>query len=58
MLIYFLVVRGFKALWKSIGSTADYIESYNYFNVALGKIGSDWAHQWEEYGDKIGVEFC
>lgn len=52
---YFLVVRGFKALWKSIGSTADYIESYNYFNVALGKIGSDWAHQWEKYADKIGV---
>lgn len=52
---YFLVVRGFKALWKSIGSTADYIESYNYFNVALGKIGSDWAHQWEKYADKIGI---
>lgn len=47
---YFLVIRGLKALWKSIKSTADYIEAYNYFNVALGKIGSDWSYQWEKYG--------
>ena len=52
---YFLVIRGIKGLWASIESTADYIEAYNYFNVALGKIGSDWAHEWEKYADKIGV---
>ena len=47
---YFMVIRGIKKLWSSIESTADYIESYNYFNVALGKIGSDWSHQYEQYG--------
>ena len=47
---YFMVIRGLKGLWSSIESTADYIEAYNYFNVALGKIGSDWSHQFEKYG--------
>lgn len=47
---YFLVIRAIKGLGKSIISTADYIEAFNYFNVALGKIGSDWSHQFEQYG--------
>ena len=47
---YFLVLRAVKGIWKSVESTADYIEAYNYFNVALGKIGSDWSHQFEKYG--------
>ena len=47
---FFLLIRGFKSLWSSIESTADYIEAYNYFNVALGKIGADWKHQFEQYG--------
>ena len=47
---YFMVIRGLKGLWSSIESTSDYIESYNYFNVAMGKIGSDWSHQYEQYG--------
>ena len=52
---YFLVMRAIKALSKAVTSTADYIEAYNYFNVALGKIGSDWSHQWEKYAKEIGV---
>ena len=47
---YFMVIRGLKGLWNSIESTTDYIEAFNYFDVALGKIGSDWAHQYEKYG--------
>lgn len=47
---YFMVIRGVKGLWSSIEGTADYIEAYNYFNVALGKVGSDWSHQFEQYG--------
>ena len=47
---YFLAIRGLKGLWSSIESTADYIEAYNYFNVAMGKIGSDWSYQYEQYG--------
>ena len=47
---YFMVIRGIKGLYKSIEGTADYLEAFNYFNVALGKIGSDWSHQFEQYG--------
>ena len=47
---WFFVIRGVKSLGKSVESTADYIEAFNYFNVALGKIGSDWSNQFEKYG--------
>ena len=47
---FWLLVRGARGLWNAITSTADYIEAYNYFNVAFGKIGSEWSHQWEQYG--------
>ena len=53
---YFMVIRGVKGIWSSIESTADYIEAYNYFNVALGKIGSDWKGYFnEELGKKLGI---
>ena len=52
---YFLVVRNIKKMWSSIEGTADYIEAYNYFNVAMGKIGSDWSYQWEQYSERLGV---
>lgn len=47
---WFFVIRGIKSLGRSIESTADYIETFNYFNVALGKIGSDWSNQFKKYG--------
>lgn len=46
----FLAIRGVKALGASIQSTADYFEAFNYFNVALGKIGSDWEDDFSKYG--------
>lgn len=46
----FLAIRGINALGESIQDTADYFEAYNYFNVALGKIGSDWEDDFSEYG--------
>lgn len=52
---YWGFIRGFKGIWKSINSTADYIEAYNYFDVALGKIGKDWSHEWEKYADETGA---
>lgn len=51
----FLVIRGINGIKKAIDSTADYLEAYNYFNVALGKVGKDWAEQWTTYADEIGV---
>lgn len=46
----FLAIRGINALGESIQDTADYFEAYNYFNVALGKIGSDWEDDFSKYG--------
>lgn len=45
-----LFVRGVKSLWKSIESTADYIEAYNYFDVSFGKIASEWKHEYSKFG--------
>lgn len=55
---FFLFIRGIKGIWNSIESTADYIEAYNYFNVALGKIGKDWSHQWEQYGYESAEQYA
>lgn len=47
---YFLVMRAIKAFGRAITSTSDYIEAYNYYNVAFGKIAEEWKGQYEEYG--------
>ena len=47
---YFLIVRGIKKLWGSIESTADYIETFNYYTVAFDKVASEWDENWEKYG--------
>ena len=36
---YFLFIRGAKSVWKGIESSMDYVETSNYFSVALGEIG-------------------
>ena len=55
---YFLIIRGLKGVWSSIESTADYIEAYNYYNVAFGKIASDWEQDWEKYGYQNGDAYA
>ena len=47
---YFLIIRGVKGLWDAVESSMDYVETYNYFNVALGKIGEEFAYQFKQYG--------
>lgn len=47
---FFWVKNAIDGIGDSVKDTADYIEAFNYFNVALGKIGSDWSHQFEKYG--------
>lgn len=44
---FFPIIRGVNKLFESIEKTSDYIEAFNYQNVALGKIASDW---YSEYG--------
>ena len=55
---YFLLKRLGDGLWKSIEGTSDYLEAYNYFDVALGKIGKDWGYQFEEYGYENAEEYA
>ena len=55
---YFLIIRGLKGVWSSIESTADYIEAYNYYNVAFGKIASDWEEDWQKYGYENGNAYA
>lgn len=47
---YFWVKRLFTALSKSITSSMDYIEEYNYYNVTMDKVAAEWQDQWEKYG--------
>lgn len=47
---YFLLIRGIKGFMRSIESTTDYIEAFNYYNVAFGKIASEWDKEFEKYG--------
>ena len=49
---YFMAIRGIKKLWTAIGSTADYVEAFNYFTVATGKIASKWDENWQNYADE------
>ena len=48
----FLLIRAFKGIKSSIDTTADYVEAFNYFTVAFGKIASQWDEEWENYGDE------
>lgn len=47
---YFLVVRGIKGLWSSIESSMDYVETFNYFNVTIDKIGDDFKEKYKDFG--------
>lgn len=49
---FFLLVRGIKALGRSIESTGDYTEAFNYYTVTFGKIASKWDENWANYGDE------
>lgn len=54
---YFLVIRGIKRFVSAITGTSDYIEAFNYYTVAMGKIASKWDKDWETYGDELGKTF-
>lgn len=47
---YFLLIRGFKQLWKSINSAMDYIETYNYFDAAMDQVSSQLKGDWKAAG--------
>lgn len=48
---WFMVIRGIKTVWKDIESSMDYIETSNYFNVALSQIGNQFEKAGYETAD-------
>lgn len=55
---YFLIIRGVKGLWNAVESSMDYVETYNYFNVALNKIGQDTAAMFGEFGEESAERYA
>lgn len=47
---FFQVIRGVKMLNNAVHGTADYIEAFNYFEVAFNKIANDWKGDFADYG--------
>ena len=48
---FFLLIRGIKKLWASTESAMDYVETFNYYSVALDKVGKTTARAFGEMGE-------
>lgn len=46
----FLIIRGIKKIGSAIEKSMDYVETFNYWNVSMDKIGSEFGSQFEQYG--------
>ena len=55
---FFLVIRAVKKFGEALGSAQDYIEEFNYFSVALDKIGKDSANQFKKAGYNSAEEYA
>lgn len=55
---FFLVIRAVKKFGEALGSAQDYIEEFNYFSVALDKIGKDSAKQFKKAGYNSAEEYA
>nr|DAV20324.1 MAG TPA: minor tail protein [Caudoviricetes sp.] len=55
---FFTVTRGIKALWNSVKSASDYVETLNYFNSAFDQVtdGLDIS-KWQNAGVKSAEEY-
>ena len=47
---FFLLVRAFKQLGNAVENSMNYVETYNYFKVALDKIGKEFSKSYERFG--------
>lgn len=56
---FFTVTRGIKALWSSVESASDYVETLNYFNSAFEQVtdGLD-VSKWEDAGANSAEEYA
>lgn len=55
---FFLIIRAIKKFGEALGSAQDYIEEFNYFSVALDKIGKDSAEQFKKAGYNSAEEYA
>ena len=55
---FFLIIRAIKKFGDALGSAQDYIEEFNYFSVALDKIGKDSANQFKKAGYNSADEYA
>lgn len=53
---WFLIVRGIKEMWQAVDSSMDYVETYNYWSVALGKVQNEYGGDWERWSERLGVQ--
>lgn len=54
----FLITRGIKKIGNAVNSAMDYVETYNYFNVSMDKIGKQFGKQYSEYGYDSAEEYA
>lgn len=54
----FVIIRGLKSLGKAVESSMDYIETFNYYNVVMGKIANEFSDQWQRYGYESGEAYA
>lgn len=47
---FWVVMRAFRGLWKSVESSMDYLETVNYFDSAMGQIADNAEETWKQAG--------
>lgn len=47
---YWLLLRVFKGFWYTLTKSMDFMETVNYFEVAMAQIGEEAMGQWQEMG--------
>ena len=52
------LAKGFKSLGRAAEASMDYIETYNYYNVTMSKISSEFSNQWQRYGYESGEAYA
>lgn len=55
---FFLLIRGLKKLGKAIETSMDYVETYNYFNVIMDKIGAEFGDMYARFGYNSAEEYA
>lgn len=55
---YFMLFRASKWVAKGVTSAMDYIEEFNYFDVAMDKVSAENKSQWKEMGYDSAEEYA